>query len=181
MLKITIPDIDCWDEKNEEFVYVKGQTLQLEHSLMSLKKWEQKWCKPFLSKTRMTPEETRDYIRCMTLTQNVDPRIYDYMPSEYIEQINKYIDAPMTAAWFSDDQTKKKNRGEAVTAEIIYYWMLAHGIPFECQKWHLNSLLALIRVCNIKSAPPKKMSRKEAYDRQVALNMARRKKLNSKG
>lgn len=186
MLRITIPakeSIELWDEEKEEFIRtpaVKEQTLQLEHSLVSLSKWESKWCKSFLSHSEKTYEETIDYIKCMTITQNVNPDVYYNLTSENIQQINEYIDAPMTATVFAKDQMRGKSR-ETVTSELIYYWMIALNIPFECQKWHLNRLLTLIRVCNIKNTPPKKMSRREIMNRNAALNAARRKQLNSKG
>ena len=180
MLQITIPAVELWDERKQEFVTTKEQTLQLEHSLVSLSKWESKWCKPFLTKQEKTFEETLDYIKCMTITQNVDPEVYNYLTNENIEEINKYIEAPMTATYFSDDKTAKSSR-EQITAELIYYWMIALNIPFECQKWHLNRLLTLIKVCNIKNQPPKKRSRKEIMSRNAALNAARRKQLNTRG
>ena len=180
MLRITIPDVELWDEEKEEFVFRKGQTLQLEHSLVSLAKWESKWRKSFLSKKDKTYEETLDYIKCMTLTQNVDPDVYKNLTPSNIEQVNKYIEAPMTATFFSEDKTNGASR-EIVTAELIYYWMIALNIPFECQRWHLNRLLTLIKVCNIKNSPPKKRSRKEIMNRNAALNASRRKQLNSNG
>ena len=180
MLRITIPAVELWDGRKEEFVTTKEQTLQLEHSLVSLSKWESKWCKPFLGKGSKTPEEVLDYVRCMTLTQNIDPDVYLYLTDKNIAEINAYIEAPMTATWFSEDKNAKPNR-EVVTAELIYYWMIALNIPFECQKWHLNKLLTLIRVCNLKNQPPKKMSKRDVMSRNAALNAARRKQLNSKG
>lgn len=180
MLRITIPAIEQWDEQKQEFVQTKGQTLQLEHSLVSLSKWESKWNKPFLAKDNKTQEETLDYIKCMTITQPVDPDIYNGLTSEHIEQINKYIEAPMTATTFRENKQGKSNR-EIVTAELIYYWMIALNIPFECQKWHLNRLLTLIRVCNIKNSPPKKMGKQDTISQYARLNAARRKQHNSKG
>ena len=180
MLRITIPATELWDESKEEFINIKEQTLQLEHSLVSLSKWESKWCKPFLSKQEKTQEQIIDYVRCMTITQNVNPEIYKYLSSDNLKQINDYIDAPMTATWFSEDKNKKGNNNQ-ITSEIIYYWMITFNIPFECQKWHLNKLMTLIRVCDIKNQPPKKRSQKEIMSRNAALNAARRKRLNSKG
>lgn len=180
MLRITIPSAELWDEQNQEFIYTKEQTLQLEHSLVSLSKWESKWCKPFLTKKEKTYEETIDYIKCMTLTQNVNPNVYRYITNENIRQINDYIDAPMTATTIREETNGKMNR-EQITSELIYYWMIALNIPFECQKWHLNRLITLIRVCDIKNRPPKKMSRKQLLSRNAALNAARRKKHNTKG
>lgn len=180
MLKITIPGQELWDEGKEEFVNTKGTTLQLEHSLVSLSKWESKWHKPFLGKGDKTVEETVDYIRCMTLTQNVDPSVYGFITNEIMGQVSDYIDDSMTATWFSKEE-KGNTSQEAVTAELIYYWMVALNIPFECQKWHLNRLLTLIRVCNVKNAPPEKLSQKEITKRTAAINAARRKAHKSKG
>lgn len=180
MLQIVIPAEELWDEARNEFVTKKEQTLHLEHSLVSLSKWESKWCKPFLSKDTKTFEETVDYVRCMTITQNVDPEVYNRLSNENIKQINDYIDAPMTATWFSDDKTKKGS-SEQTTSELVYYWMISLNIPFECQKWHLNRLLTLIRVCNAKNQPAKKMSKRDVMSRNAALNAARRKQLNTKG
>ena len=180
MLEITIPATELWDEINEEFITTKEQTLRLEHSLVSLSKWESKWCKPFLSKTNKTDEEMLDYVRCMTLTQNVPDEVYRCLTDDNIRKIYEYIDAPMTATWFNDDKAKGTSR-EQTTSELIYYWMIALNIPFECQKWHLNRLLTLIRVCNIKNQPPKKMSKRDIMSRNAALNAARRNKLHTKG
>lgn len=180
MLQITIPAREMWDERNNEFVYTNEQTLQLEHSLISLSKWESKWNKPFLSKESKTYEETLDYVKCMTLTQKVIPEIYANLTDENMRDIQRYIEAPMTATTFSEEKNTKGNR-EIVTSELIYYWMIALGIPLECEKWHLNRLLTLVRVCNIKNSPPKKMGKNAIMSRNASLNAARRKRLNSKG
>ena len=181
MLNIIVPGAEYFKEDTFEFITIKEQKLQLEHSLVSLSKWESKWCKPFLSENNKTTEMNLDYIRCMTLTQNVDPKIYYALTSDNIKEITEYINAPMTATWFSqNDKNSKKNKHEIVTAEIIYYWMIAYNIPFECQKWHLNRLLTLIQVCNIKNNP-QKISKKDLLNRNRALNEARRAKFNSKG
>lgn len=180
MLEITIPAVELWDEVSQEFITSKEQTLKMEHSLVSISKWESKWCKPFISKEAKTIEETIDYAKCMTITQNVSDDVYRFLTDENIKQINEYIEAPMTATWFTEDKRGSKS-GEQVTSELIYYWMIALNIPSEYQKWHLNRLLTLIRVCNIKNQPAKKMSRKEIASRNAALNAARRKQLNTKG
>lgn len=180
MLQIKIPEIELWDETKSEFITTKEQTLVLEHSLVSLSKWESKWCKAFLAKGEKTHEETLDYIKCMTLSKNVSDDVYKFLTKENVKQINDYIEAPMTATCFSDNGNSRGSR-EVITSELIYYWMIALNIPFECQKWHLNRLLTLIRVCNIKNQPPKKMSRREIMSRNSALNAARRKQLNTKG
>lgn len=180
MLRITVPAIELWDEQRQEFIHVKEQTLTLEHSLVSLSKWESKWCKPFLSAESKTEEEIADYIQCMTLTQNVDPKVYKYLTVENIQQVNEYIGAPMTATKFYNYNQGSPNR-EKITAELIYYWMIALNVPFECQKWHLNRLMALIRMCEVKNRPPKKMSRREVMQRNNSINAARRKKYHTKG
>jgi len=180
MLQITIPEVELWDEKNQRFSYIKKQTLSLEHSLVSISKWESKWCKPFLSKESKSTEEVLDYIRCMTLTQNVSPDVYKYLSNDNIREINQYIEAPMSACTIYDDSKSPQGR-EKITSELIYYWMIAMNIPFECQKWHLNRLLKLIQVCSIKNRPPKKMSKQQLMNRNAALNASRRKKLNTKG
>lgn len=179
MLTIKIPDREWFNDATQEFITVKGTTLQLEHSLVSLSKWEAKWNTPFLSKDIKTLEQTLDYIRCMTITQNVNPIVYEQLSDENIEQINNYINASMTATTFSNLNSKPSR--EIITSELIYYWMIALNIPMECQKWHLNRLLTLIRVCNAKNAPPKKMSARDIMSRNSALNAARRKKYNTKG
>ena len=181
MLRITVPATEMYDSKRGEFISTKEQTLQLEHSLVSLSKWESRWNKPFISRTDITYEETIDYIRCMTITQNVDPMIYDCLTNENINQVNEYIGRSMTATTFSGDTNKKGGSRDIITAEIIYHWMIALQIPNEYRKWHLNSLLTLIRVCNEKNQPPKKMSQQDIMRRNAQLNAARRKKHNSKG
>lgn len=180
MLRIVIPiSAEGWDEKKRQFVEPESKVLQLEHSLVSLSKWESKWCKPFFSKEEKTYEETIDYIKCMTLTQDVDSEVYDYLTSENFKQVNEYIEAPMTATTFFENN--KKVGRETITSELIYYWMIALNVPFECQTWHLNRLLTLIRVCNVKNAPPKKQSKKDIARSYAQLNAQRRAKLNSKG
>ena len=180
MLQVTIPATEQWDESTESFINSKEQKLLLEHSLVSVAKWESKWNKPFLSDSeKLTREESIDYIRCMTLNKDVDPDIYKRIPNNIMEKISEYISAPMSATILP----KEKGRGsrEPVTSELIYYWMVALTIPFECQKWHLNRLINLIGICNIKNAPPKKRSQRDIMSRNAALNASRRKRLNSRG
>ena len=180
MLVITVPGIELYDESRQEFIYTKEQTLQLEHSLVSLSKWESKWCKPYLTDREKTREEIIDYVKCMTITQNVDPDVYEHLTRENFLEIKNYIDAPMTATTFRGDKKGQRNR-EQTTSELIYYWMVTLNIPFECQKWHLNRLITLIKICNIKNEPPKKRSKKDIINDYAARNAARRKQLNSKG
>lgn len=180
MLTITIPDLELWDEEKEQFVTIKGSTLQLEHSLVSMSKWESKWHKSYLNTKEKTPEETVDYIRCMTITQNVNPLLYPNIPEKEVQKIIDYIEDPMTATTISDDK-KNPGRQEIITSELIYYWMTAFNIPQEYQKWHLNRLITLIRVCERKNRTPEKKSPKEVAKSYAALNKARRSKLHSKG
>ena len=175
MLEITVPAAEMFDESTQEFIESKEQTLQLEHSLVSLSKWESKWHKAFLSKREKTFEETMDYIRCMTITKNVDPSVYFNLSKENIEAINRYIEDPMTATYIAEDPNGSIG-GDVVTSELIYYWMISLNIPQEYQKWHLNRLLSLIKVCNVKNMPAKKMSQSELMRRHSAINEARRKK-----
>lgn len=176
MLKLEVPDSEFFDNDTQCFVNIKGQTLALEHSLVSLSKWESKWHIPFLSKDpkhEKTREMTLDYVRCMTITQNVNPLIYQALTEDDIAKIKDYIEDPMTATWFSDND-KGKPSNEIITAEIVYYWMISLNIPIEFQKWHFNRLITLIRVCSIKNRPAKKMSQKEWAAKRRAAYAARR-------
>ncbi len=173
MLELVIVQPEQYDEVNNLFIEPKEHVLKLEHSLVSLEKWESKWCKPFLTKQAKTVKEWRDYVRCMTTTQNVDPDTYKYLTDEHFEQINKYINAPMTATTVPKDN-RSPNR-ETVTAELIYYWMIAFNIPPEYRKWHLNKLLTLIEVCSYKNNPPKKKSQSQLIAHHRVVNASRRK------
>ena len=182
MLQIIVPlTPEEWDEENNVFVEGKKQVLQLEHSLFSLSKWESKWRKPFLSTKDKTDEEILDYIKDMTLNSSVHPDTYDCLTPGNVEAIREYIGSPMTATTFSDDKNHKGNR-EIITAEIMYYWMIALNIPFECQYWHLNKLTTLVRVCNIKNQPPKKKKGgADTASRYARMNAARRRQSPKKG
>lgn len=180
MLQIKIPDIELYDEANNRFVTRKGCVLTMEHSLLSLAKWESKWHVPFLTDKQQTIEQTIDYYRCMTITKNVNPLIYENIDQKIADEIDKYINDPMTATWFNNTSSGKEDRS-VITAEIIYYQMIVLGIPFECEKWHLNRLMTLIRVVSTKSAPPKKMSKDEILAQQRRLNAERKARLNTKG
>jgi len=179
MLKIFVPSGELFDELSGRFITVNGRELQLEHSLVSISKWESRWKKPFLSDQPKSREETMDYVRCMTISQNVDPNVYLGLSDANVNAVNKYIDDPMTATTFKNDN--KKSSRQIVTSEIIYYWMISLGIPMECQKWHLNRLLALIRVCDEKNQPGRKKSRKDIIAENRALNQMRRAKSGSRG
>lgn len=180
MLDLVIPSTEIFNEMTQEFGTTKEYKLRLEHSLVSLAKWESKWCTPFLGKKEKTKEQSIDYVRCMTITQNIDPNVYLYLGQKEIDSVAAYIDAPMTATTFSNSKETKTNK-EVITAEIIYYWMIAYNIPFECQTWHLNRLLTLVNVCSIKNQPKGKFDKKTALKKQRELNAARRAQLNTTG
>ena len=177
MLWITIPAQELYNEQENKIITSKETKLQLEHSLVSISKWEAKWQKPFISDTATpkTPEETIDYVKCMTITQNVNPEVYNFLTPENLKDINAYIESPMTATTIKDIASNKGHtRREGITSELVYYWMVANEIPFECEKWHFNRLLTLIRICSIKNQPSKKMSRGDILRRNAALNAKRR-------
>lgn len=184
MLHIHIDDQELFDERTETFIKINGIDLQMEHSLISLSRWEEKWHIPFLGNEDKTEEQIKDYIRCMTITKNVDPRIYDYIPGSTLKEIFDYIENPMTATWFNDSSDKgshKSKKKEVITSEIIYYWIISLGIPVQFERWHLNRLLTLIRVINIKNSPKKNMSQRDILAQNRKLNAARRAKHKSRG
>ena len=181
-LTIKIPPKDFYDEKSNKFLKVnKETTLVLEHSLVSISKWESKWHIPFLSDTPKTFEQSLDYVRCMTISQNIDPIIYLCLTPDNYKEINAYIEDPMTATTVNDHGKGKKWSKEIITSELIYYWMIANEVPMKCEKWHLNRLLMLIRVCSVKNQPEKKMTKGEIMRRNHSLNAARRKASGSRG
>lgn len=179
MLPLHISGQEFWDEANERFLYGNDTTLKLEHSLISISRWESKWMIPFYDSEK-TGEMVKDYIKCMTLNTNVDPDVYDRISMKNIEEINEYIGSPMTASSVKDDK-KRSGTNEKITSELIYYWMTVFNIPFDCEKWHINRLIMLIRICSEKSKPAKKMSAREIMAQNKALNAARKARLHSKG
>lgn len=183
MLQITVPiSPEGWDEIKQEFVDPQSKTLQLEHSLVSISKWESKWHKAFLVKNDKTDEEMLDYIRCMTLTKDVDPDVYNHLTIDNVNQIKAYIEDPMSATIINSKGSNSPGTSkEVVTSELIYYWMISLNIPPEYQKWHINRLLKLIEVCNVKNSPPKKRSKSAILRDNAALNAARLKQLGTRG
>lgn len=180
MKEITIKgSTELFDSTTNTFYSIPGQTIALEHSLVSISKWESKWHKPYLSNDQKTVEETLDYIRMMTITKNVDPRLYYLLTDENMQEISDYINDPMTATWFSKTNDNRPSH-RIVTSELIYYWMISLNIPMECQKWHLNRLLTLIRVCNAENNP-KKMGKGAEASQRAMLNKARRRAHGSRG
>jgi len=180
MLTIVVPGVEMFDEGSQEFVSVDDVTLELEHSLISLSKWESKHEKPFLSTIDKTLEEIMDYIEAMILNPIYPENIVRVLSSDNLQAINDYIESKQSATTFGSIP-ERRGSGETITSELIYYWMVAFQIPFECERWHLNRLFALVRVCNVKNAPAKKMSSSEIAARNRELNAQRRAKLNTKG
>lgn len=182
MLEIVIPGRELFDEDKEEFVYTNPCKFRLEHSLVSLSKWEAKHKKAFLSKrNELTRDEAIDYIRCMTITQNVSDEAYYSLSQNQIDEIFQYVDNPQTATWFSNQKNNTSPSREVVTSELIYYWMTDYGIDWKAEKWHLSRLLTLIRVCGAKNGNSGKMTRKEIMAQNKMLNAQRRKRAHSSG
>jgi hypothetical protein len=180
MLKIILEGTEYYNEETETFETVGDVELRLEHSLVSLSKWESKHQKPFLSNVTKTTEEILHYIRCMILTEDFPEDVISRLSQGNIDQINAYIESKESATTFGK-LPEQKARGEIITSELIYYWMVAFNIPFECESWHLNRLFALVRICNIKNAKPKKMGKSEIAMRNRELNAQRRAELNTRG
>jgi hypothetical protein len=179
MLKIIVGGEEMFDDSSQQFIKQGGTTLELEHSLVSLSKWESEFEKPFLGKAEKTVDEILAYIKAMVLNE-VSEGIFSELSEENFSEINDYIEAKMTATWFHEASGAPASR-DVITAELIYYWMITFQIPLECEKWHLNRLFTLIRVCNIKQAKPKKMSRSEVAARNRELNARRREQLGTRG
>lgn len=179
MLKIVIDSVEHFDEETQTFVEKGGTEVELEHSLLSLSKWESKFEKPFLGKDDKTTEEILAYINEMVVGE-IPEGFLSKLSEANISAINDYINAKMTATWFSDTTDAPASR-ETITAELIYYWMISFQIPFECETWHLNRLFTLIRICNLKGAKPKKMSRAEIARRNRELNAQRKARLGTSG
>jgi hypothetical protein len=179
VLTITVPGVELFDEESNQFKTSQDAVLQLEHSLVSLSKWESIYEKPFLGKEAKTTEEVLGYIKCMTLNEDVPPDVYSRLSRSNIEDVNNYINAKMTATWFAE--RKQKPSQEVITAEVIYYWMVSMNIPLEFQNWHLNRLFTLIQVISLKNEPGKKLSKGELAARNRALNEQRRQQYNTRG
>lgn len=180
MLTITIPGAELFDEANQVFIDISPVQIDLEHSLLSVSKWESKVKKPFLGEGKKTPEEILVYVEAMILTPGITPETLLRLSDTNLDSINAYIDSTESATTFHQPQTKK-GRPETITSELIYFWMVNFRIPFECQTWHLNRLFSLIRICGIKNSKPTKMSKAEAAAQRRELNAQRRAKTGSSG
>ena len=180
MLKIIVPGNDFFDDSIQEFVTVGDLVVELEHSLVSLSKWESIYEKPFLAPGEKSSEEILGYIKTMLINPEIPSDVFSRLSEDNLSKINEYIDAKMTATWFSEQRGQLKSQ-EIITSELIYYWMITFQIPIMCENWHLNRLFTLIRICNIKNAAPKKMSRSETAARNRELNAQNRARLGTKG
>lgn len=180
MLRIVLEGDEIYDEEKNEFSWVGGITLDFEHSLLSLSKWESKYQKPFLAANDKTAEETFGYLDAMLLTPGVDPGVLRKCSSKTLDQIQEYIQSSQSATTFGEMPTRR-GPSEVITSELIYYWMVAFKIPFECETWHINRLFSLIRICNIKNAPPKKMSKMERVQQMRELNAKRKAEMGTSG
>lgn len=181
MLTVQVKTAENYNEETEEFVTEEYQ-LDLEHSLVSLSKWESKYEKPFLDNSERTPEEIMDYIKSMAISESVPDAVFESLSTENFARINEYIAAKQTATWFNDDGEKNNQKAaEKITSELVYYWMISYNIPMECEHWHLNRLFTLIRVFNVKNSKPKKMSAGERARRNRELNEKRKQQLKTKG
>lgn len=181
MLTIVVPETEYFDETTNEFIVVPETLLNLEHSLVSLSKWESKWEKPFLTSTEKTDEEAVSYIKFMTIDENVPQEVYRRLTRSNLKDVQEYIEAKMTATTFVELPGKGKVSSEIVTAELIYFWMITFKIPFECQHWHLNRLTTLIKVCERKNQPSKKMSKSDIAARYRELNAKRKAQYGTTG
>ena len=175
VLKILIPGKEDWDEANQCFIYSKDTVLNLKHSLVSIAKWETNWNISFLDKfgkKETTVEQVLDYIRCMTINQNIDPNVYKCLTNKNVEDVFTYIGSSMTATTFSDHL--KPGRKRIVTSELVYSWMIDFGVPFQCEKWPFDRLITLLRVCEAEHREHKKGSTSSAMKRNRDIKQRNR-------
>lgn len=181
MLVLVVPGVEVFNEETNKFSTVGDVTIELEHSLVAVSKWESIYLKPFLGKQQRTPEETKAYIRAMIISDSPPEDIVDKLTQDNMKAIHAYIESPATATTFGDMPEANRRRGETITSELIYYWMVLFQIPFECERWHLNRLFSLVRICNVKSGKQKKLSKQEIVSRNRALNAKRKAELGTNG
>jgi hypothetical protein len=176
-LQIIIPKQECFNNKTQEFFTFPETKISIEHSLISISRWETKYHKPFLEKmTKKTPEEIIDYIKFMSISKPITDEMISLMTKKDFAEIQEYMSNPSTATTFPNDEKNHNTTGEYISSELIYYWMTVYQIPFECEKWHINRLLTLIKICNRKNQPAKKMNGRELRNKFRATNKARRAK-----
>jgi hypothetical protein len=180
MLTLHVAGVESFDDNSQEFTNQGEVVLELEHSLVSLSKWESLHEKPFLGKEAKTPQEIVSYVKCMSLGDDIAPEVFDQLNIQHFDEISEYIDAKRSATWFSDQPGTPQSR-EVITSELIYYWMTVFNIPFECERWHLNRLFTLIRICNVKQSKPEKMSRADLARRNREVNAMRKQQLGTSG
>lgn len=181
MLKLFIPKMSMFDENTQRFIDRKDTELRLEHSLLAISKWESKYEKPFLNEEQRTPEEFLYYILCMDTTGRLTMEDVRSLTTDEQLEIKRYIETQHTATTFSGkDPNAARGHKETITSELVYYWMVAMQIPFDAEKWNIDRLLTLIRICSIKNNP-KKMSKKDTMINNSALNAARRKAMGTRG
>lgn len=181
MLTLIVPGIDLFDEDTQEFTTKESFSLELEHSLVSLSKWESKFEKPFLDTKEKTEEESLYYIKCMILTPEYPPNVFDRFTPDNFQEINQYIEAKMTATTFQENNRRSTPAREIITSELVYYWMVTFNVPMECQYWHLNRLFTLLKVFSLKNSKPEKVSRRELLARNRELNAKRKAELGTTG
>lgn len=180
MLTIIVGGKESINKETRRFVTVDGFKLELEHSLVSLSKWESNFEKPFLSTEKKTSEELYWYIKAMTLTPDVPEEIYEQLSLRNVEEINNYINAKRTATWFPTNTNTPPSK-ETITSELIYYWMIMLNIPVEFENWHIKRLFTLIEVCNRKNTPPKKVGKASMIQQRTSLNAQRKAQLGTRG
>ena len=180
MLTIIIEGDELFNDETQTFESIGDIVVDLEHSLLSLSKWESIHKKPFLGPGEKTPEEIFDYLKAMVVTPNLDPDVLHHCSQRNLNRIKEYINSSESATTFGS-MPERRGPGEIITSELIYYWMVAFNIPFECERWHLNRLFALVKICNIKNSKPKKMSRHEMAQRNRELNAKRKAELGTTG
>lgn len=182
MLTLILKGPEVYNEQTNKVGTVDDVIIELEHSLFSLSKWESFYEEPFLTEETHSPDKMLYYIECMMLT-DTDPKLLNRLTKEQVLEINEYINAKKTATWFTEEKQTagRRKSSESTTSELIYYWMVAYTIPWEAQYWHLNRLITLVKICNIKNQPEKKMNKRDLMSRNRALNEARKAQMNSNG
>lgn len=186
-LKIKFPKTEYFDENSQRFITLEPIELRFEHSLYAISKWESVIKKPFFPSNKgdtMTNEELLFYIQCMIMDESFEPKELLYrLDEETITKLKDYISDNMTATWFNDSRKVNivgKPHKEAVTSEMIYYYMFSLGIPIYCEHWPITRLTTLIRIFAVKN-DNKPMSRREEAVSRTELNRLRREALHSKG